>query len=58
MLSGQDVPRPIIDIREAGFPDYVLKAWDREGFKHPTPIQAAGTTLLCCLLSFSRLSPH
>jgi ATP-dependent RNA helicase DDX5/DBP2 len=39
---GSDIPRPVESFTEACFPDYVMSTIGRQGFSHPTPIQAQG----------------
>jgi len=39
---GSNVPNPITNFSEAGFPDYVIKEISRQKFTNPTPIQAQG----------------
>lgn len=41
-ISGREIPRPITNFKEAGFPDYVLKEVLAEGFEKPTGIQCQG----------------
>ncbi|CCF56753.1 hypothetical protein KAFR_0B04560 [Kazachstania africana CBS 2517] len=41
-ISGHDIPKPITNFEEAGFPDYVLKEVKAEGFDKPTSIQCQG----------------
>lgn len=41
-LQGKDIPTPVFDFGEAGFPDYVMDEIEKMGFKAPTPIQAQG----------------
>lgn len=41
-VSGTDIPRPVQSFREACFPDYIESGLSRQGFQHPTPIQAQG----------------
>ena len=42
VVRGHNVPNPISNFQEAGFPDYVLKEVERQKFTDPTAIQAAG----------------
>uniref|UniRef100_A0A1B6EAB6 RNA helicase n=1 Tax=Clastoptera arizonana TaxID=38151 RepID=A0A1B6EAB6_9HEMI len=41
-LNGHNIPNPIRNFNEAGFPDYVIKELRRMGFSEPTSIQAQG----------------
>ncbi|XP_028549642.1 DEAD-box ATP-dependent RNA helicase 20 isoform X1 [Dendrobium catenatum] len=41
-VEGRDVPRPIREFRDIGFPDYVMQEIAKAGFVEPTPIQAQG----------------
>ncbi|KAL6948596.1 ATP-dependent RNA helicase dbp2 [Hanseniaspora vineae] len=41
-LHGTDIPKPITDFDEAGFPDYVLSEVKQQGFDKPTAIQCQG----------------
>ncbi|RXG53327.1 putative ATP-dependent RNA helicase DDX5 [Armadillidium vulgare] len=41
-LLGKNIPNPILDFSEYEFPDEVMKVFERDGFKTPTPIQAQG----------------
>ncbi|KAM0729118.1 putative ATP-dependent RNA helicase DDX17 [Formica fusca] len=41
-LRGKNIPNPVFNFDEAGFPDYVLKEIKRQGFSEPTSIQAQG----------------
>ncbi|KAL6431226.1 hypothetical protein ACFW04_007135 [Cataglyphis niger] len=41
-LRGKNIPNPVFNFEEAGFPDYVLKEIKRQGFSEPTSIQAQG----------------
>lgn len=41
-VHGANVPRPVEDFDEAGFPSYVMKEVKAEGFTTPTAIQAQG----------------
>ncbi|CCH60356.1 hypothetical protein TBLA_0C05580 [Henningerozyma blattae CBS 6284] len=41
-ISGHDIPKPITNFDEAGFPDYVLNEVKAEGFANPTAIQCQG----------------
>lgn len=40
--GGQNVPNPITNFNQAGFPDYVSREIERNGFQEPTAIQAQG----------------
>ena len=42
IVRGQNVPNPINNFADGGFPDYVMKEVERQGFKEPTAIQAQG----------------
>ena len=39
---GSNVPNPITNFSEAGFPDYVMKEIQRQKFTNPTAIQSQG----------------
>ncbi|XP_045486899.1 ATP-dependent RNA helicase dbp2 isoform X1 [Pieris rapae] len=41
-VKGRDVPPPSVYFEEGGFPDYAMKEILKQGFPHPTPIQAQG----------------
>ncbi|CCE61965.1 hypothetical protein TPHA_0B02930 [Tetrapisispora phaffii CBS 4417] len=41
-ITGHDIPKPITNFDEAGFPDYVLEEVKAEGFDKPTAIQCQG----------------
>ncbi|CAK1585885.1 unnamed protein product [Parnassius mnemosyne] len=41
-VKGRDVPAPSIYFEEGGFPDYAMREILKQGFPHPTPIQAQG----------------
>lgn len=41
-IFGRDIPRPVQDFHEAGFPDYVMTSLERQGFAKPTSIQSQG----------------
>lgn len=41
-ISGHDIPKPITNFDEAGFPEYVLSEVKAEGFDKPTGIQCQG----------------
>ncbi|XP_072947775.1 uncharacterized protein [Epargyreus clarus] len=41
-VKGRDVPAPSMYFDEGGFPDYAMKEILKQGFPHPTPIQAQG----------------
>jgi ATP-dependent RNA helicase DDX5/DBP2 len=40
LVQGQDIPDPIRNFQDTGFPSDVLKRIERAGFSEPTPIQA------------------
>ena len=42
VVKGSNLPNPITNFEEAGFPDYVMREIGRNGFSAPTPIQAQG----------------
>lgn len=42
LRGAHSCPNPITNFDEAGFPDYVMKEVQRQGFTAPTPIQAQG----------------
>ena len=42
IVRGSDIPNPITNFNEGGFPDYVTKEVQKQGFTEPTPIQAQG----------------
>jgi len=42
---GSNLPNPITNFEEAGFPDYVISEIKRQKFDAPTPIQAQGWAL-------------
>jgi ATP-dependent RNA helicase DDX5/DBP2 len=42
---GSNLPNPITNFEDAGFPDYVIAEIRRQKFDHPTPIQAQGWAL-------------
>ncbi|QQP38305.1 Putative ATPdependent RNA helicase DDX5like, partial [Caligus rogercresseyi] len=42
IVRGHEIPNPITEFIEAGFPDYVLKEIKRQGFERPTAIQSQG----------------
>jgi superfamily II DNA/RNA helicase len=42
IMRGHDVPNPITNFNEAGFPDYVIKEIQKQGFEEPTAIQSQG----------------
>ena len=51
---GSNVPSPITNFAEAGFPDYVIKEISRQKFTNPTPIQVEIRTLrIFTLFTFS-----
>ncbi|GAB5373286.1 hypothetical protein AAMO2058_001737700 [Amorphochlora amoebiformis] len=37
--SGHDYPNPITDFRHTGFPEYIIRRFEKMGFTQPTPIQ-------------------
>ena len=41
-VEGNDVPKPVRDFRDVGFPEYVLQEITKAGFTEPTPIQSQG----------------
>ena len=41
-VFGRDVPRPVQNFSEAGYPDYVMSEIKKVGFEKPTPIQCQG----------------
>lgn len=41
-LKGDNIPKPVTTFEEAGFPPYVLKELNAQGFAAPTPIQSQG----------------
>lgn len=41
-IIGKDIPRPLRDIHNSEFPDYIKKFLDTQGFTKPTVIQAQG----------------
>ena len=42
IMRGDNIPNPITNFAEAGFPDYVNTAIRQARFEKPTPIQAQG----------------
>ena len=44
-FRGSNLPNPITNFEEAGFPDYVISEIKRQKFDAPTPIQAQGWAL-------------
>merc|ERR1712088_1082657 len=42
---GNNLPNPITNFDEAGFPDYIMSEIKRQKFDNPTPIQAQGWAL-------------
>ncbi|KAI6646706.1 ATP-dependent RNA helicase DDX41-like [Oopsacas minuta] len=42
LVEGDDVPCPLLDMKEMKFPKVMLRAMKRKGIKHPTPIQMQG----------------
>ena len=45
LFRGSNIPPPITNFEEAGFPDYVIREIQRKKFEAPTPIQAQGWSL-------------
>ena len=45
IARGQNLPNPITNFQEAGFPDYVMKEIRNQRFEKPTAIQAQGWSL-------------
>nr|CAB3475884.1 unnamed protein product [Digitaria exilis] len=41
-VEGRDVPKPVRDFRDVGFPEYVLQEITKAGFVEPTAIQSQG----------------
>ena len=41
-IQGKNVPRPVENFDEAGFPGYVMSEVKAQGFTHPTAIQSQG----------------
>ncbi|KAK9102576.1 hypothetical protein Sjap_019830 [Stephania japonica] len=41
-VEGKDVPKPIREFSDVGFPDYVMQEILKAGFVEPTPIQSQG----------------
>ncbi|XP_031472761.1 DEAD-box ATP-dependent RNA helicase 20 [Nymphaea colorata] len=41
-VEGRDVPKPVKNFRDVGFPDYVMQEIVKAGFVEPTPIQSQG----------------
>ncbi|XVF86803.1 hypothetical protein PTKIN_Ptkin18bG0071800 [Pterospermum kingtungense] len=41
-VEGRDVPKPVTNFLDVGFPDYVLQEITKAGFVEPTAIQAQG----------------
>ncbi|NP_001142117.1 DEAD-box ATP-dependent RNA helicase 20 [Zea mays] len=41
-VDGRDVPKPVREFRDVGFPEYVLQEITKAGFVEPTPIQSQG----------------
>ncbi|XP_011880510.1 PREDICTED: ATP-dependent RNA helicase dbp2-like [Vollenhovia emeryi] len=41
-VKGRNVPNPVQYFEEGNFPPYVMEGIRREGYSHPTPIQAQG----------------
>ncbi|TRY71889.1 hypothetical protein TCAL_06076 [Tigriopus californicus] len=42
IIKGSNIPNPIMNFHEGGFPDYVMKEVERQGFTTPTAIQSQG----------------
>eukprot|EP00095_Tigriopus_kingsejongensis_P006831 snap_masked-scaffold82_size396747-processed-gene-2.7 protein:Tk06831 transcript:snap_masked-scaffold82_size396747-processed-gene-2.7-mRNA-1 annotation:"hypothetical protein DAPPUDRAFT_213150" len=42
IIKGSNLPNPITNFFEAGFPEYVMKEVERQGFTTPTAIQSQG----------------
>jgi len=38
-VQGRNIPRPVTNFDEVGFPDYLLTTIKQQGFAEPTPIQ-------------------
>ncbi|KAJ3701416.1 hypothetical protein LUZ61_005121 [Rhynchospora tenuis] len=41
-VEGKDVPKPVKEFKDVGFPDYVIQEIEKAGFVEPTPIQSQG----------------
>lgn len=41
-LKGRDIPPPMMEFSEGGFPDYAMREIAKQGFERPTTIQAQG----------------
>lgn len=41
-VEGRDVPKPVMNFRDVGLPEYVMQEITKAGFAEPTPIQAQG----------------
>ncbi|OEL28811.1 DEAD-box ATP-dependent RNA helicase 20 [Dichanthelium oligosanthes] len=41
-VDGRDVPKPVREFGDVGFPEYVLQEITKAGFVEPTPIQSQG----------------
>ncbi|PRT55360.1 ATP-dependent RNA helicase DBP2 [Wickerhamiella sorbophila] len=41
-VRGKDIPKPVESFKEVGFPDYILKEVEQQGFEKPTGIQCQG----------------
>ncbi|UKJ89788.1 DEAD-box family RNA-dependent helicase [Theileria orientalis] len=39
VVSGKDVPNPVLKFEQTSFPKYIMTAIEQAGFKQPTPIQ-------------------
>ena len=42
LVVGQNIPSPLLNMRDMKFPKFVLQAMRRKGIKQPTPIQMQG----------------
>lgn len=42
VITGNDVPKPVMTFEEASMPEYVLNEVLKQGFSNPTPIQSQG----------------
>ena len=42
LVEGENIPPPLLDMREMKLPKVILQAMRRKGIKHPTPIQMQG----------------
>ena len=41
-MKGREVPPPLLEFYETGFPDYAMREITKQGYERPTPIQAQG----------------